>query len=261
MDPKEYPYAGMILPDSSNLDPAAYLDSAAGVLARIDPDPAAAPHRSAHGNKVLGRRVGVSVFVEEESDYGPKVVLEVITADGDVPDEELAARVLSDVVLACVSHSEADILEWYAPDVLLDVEDFVRLRSYVSPRRLLEVDEDVTDSLFAADSAVQTMTETLYGAPEPGSESAQPDITDRLSQYNIQIEAQEPDKRRLDVAGHLITGVVGIVFFPAAVFLFIVTLVRGMDFRLVTQVLAVTALFSALYNADHLSGTADVFIR
>ena len=121
----EYPYAGLVLPDAADLDPAPYLDSAARVLARLDAIPGALPHRSAHGNKVIGRRFGVIVEPQEDSDYGPKVVVEIIAADGETPDEEKSARILSEVVLACLDHSSADILEWYSPDVLLDRDDFM----------------------------------------------------------------------------------------------------------------------------------------
>lgn len=257
----EYPYAGLILPDATHLDPEPYLTSAEQVLNRIDPVPGGRAHRSAHGNKVFGRRFGIIVVSEEDSDYGPRVIIEAVTADGDVPEDERAARLLSDVVLACLEHSDADILEWYSPDVLLDREDFIRLRSYVSPKRLVDMDEDMEDELFEADMLHDierdSVTETVYGRPGPVPESERPKTTDRLAKYKIRLEAQEPQQRRLSVAGFLIAGVIGIISLPVAVFVYIVTLGRGMDFRLISQALVVTALFTALYNADRLGGVLN----
>lgn len=261
MSTVEYPYAGLILPDTTHLDPAPYLDSAARVLARLDPIPGGTPHRSAHGGKVLGRRYGIIVLSEEESDYGPRVVIEIVTAKGEAPQDERAAQILSDVVLACLDHSDADILEWYSPDVLLDRDDFIRLRSYVSPRRLQEVDEDMEDELFENEHMTSELRDSLYGAPRPVPEDERPQVTDRLAQYRISMEAQEPVQRRLSVAGYLATGLIGIVYFPLAVFIYIMTLGRGMDIRLVSQAAAVTALFAALYNADRLGGVLNTFIH
>jgi len=257
----EYPYAGLILPDSQDVDPAPYLDTAARVLARMDPVPGAAPWRSETGNKVIGRRYAVIVIPEEDSDYGPKMVVEVTTADGGLPDEEKAAKILSDVVLAALDHSSADILEWYAPDVLLDRDDFVRLRSYVSPKRLIEVDEEMEDALFDNENITQGVRESQFTQAGTATEDARPKVTDRLAKYQVSLEAQEPTKRRLGAAGYLITGILGIVYFPVAVFLFGIALVRGIDFRLVSQAAAVTALFAALYNADRLGGVLGSLIN
>lgn len=131
----EYPYAGMILPDAQDMDTAPYLNSAREVLSKYEQG--YIPVLNDNGD-LMGHSMGVRVSAEEDSDFGPRVLIEIITPNGDHADDsmdEQAAQVLSDTVLAALDHSTADILEWYSPDVLLDVEDFVRLRSYVSPRR------------------------------------------------------------------------------------------------------------------------------
>ncbi|MFW2587606.1 hypothetical protein [Sagittula sp. SSi028] len=253
----EYPYAGLILPDSSQLDPGPYLDSAAAVLDRLDHIPGAVPHRPAHGSKVFGRRFGIIAIPEEDSDYGPRMLLEIVNTDGSIPTDERVATILSDVVLACLDHSDADILEWYAPDVLLDREDFVRLRSYVSPRRMPDLDPAIEDQLFENDALTASLAETLYpDVEEPAApvEEDRPKVTDRLAKYRITYEPEAPEKRRMSIAGHLLTGVIGILYLPLAIALYILTLGRGMDFRLVSQALVVTALFTVLYNADRLNG-------
>ncbi len=257
----EYPYAGLILPDSQDLDPGPYLDTAAKVLARLDAIPGAVPHRSAHGSKVLGRRYGVVVVPEEDSDYGPKMVIEVITVNGEMPDEEKGARILSDVALACLDHSSADILEWYSPDVLLDRDDFIRLRSYVSPRRMIEVDEETEDALFENENITQGVRDNLYGAPTPVPLEERPTVTDRLARYRITMAPQSPERRRLSAAGYLIAGALGVIYFPIAVFIYVISLARGIDFRLVSQAVAITALFAALYNADRLGRVIGALVN
>ncbi|GGF81828.1 MULTISPECIES: hypothetical protein [Mameliella] len=158
----EYPYAGMILPDVRDLHPEPYLESAAKVLARLDPRPDAKSPTRRQPGRVMGHHLGISVLSEELSDYGPRVVLEVVTADGTPPDETDAARLLSDTVRAALDHSSADILEWFAPDTLIDRDDFIRLRNFVSPRRIGRVDTEIEDALFESAAAAQGICGTLY---------------------------------------------------------------------------------------------------
>ncbi|MEQ5868480.1 hypothetical protein J4E08_01065 [Sagittula sp. NFXS13] len=261
MQPIEYPYAGLILPDATDLDPVPYLDTAAKVLDQLDAVPGAAVHRLAHGNRAFGRRFGIIVTPEEDSDYGPRVLIEIITRNGAIPEDERAANILSDVVLACLAHCDADIIEWYSPDVLLDRDDFIRLRSYVSPRRLQELDEDMADDLFDSEQMAAKMLESLYGAPKPLSVDERPKMTDRLAHYRINLLAREPLDRRRSVTGHLVTGIIGVIYFTLAAFIYIVSFGRDMDLRLVSQALAITALFTALYNADRLGGVLNQIIH
>ncbi|WP_421904486.1 hypothetical protein [Mameliella sp.] len=170
----EHPYAGMILPDTRDLHPGPYLDSAAKVLARLDPRPdAKAPTRRKPG-LVMGQHLGIAVLPEEQSDYGPKVVLKVVTADGTPPDETDAARLLSDTVRAALNHSSADILEWFSPETLIDREDFIRLRNFVSPRRIGRVDTEIEDALFESAAAAQGICGSLY--PESSKSAEIPNL-------------------------------------------------------------------------------------
>jgi hypothetical protein len=163
----DYPYAGMILPDLRDLSPGPYLDSAAEVLTRIDPRTGrSGPVLRQHGC-VFGRQLGIAVTPEEQSDYGPRVVLEVVTLDGAPPDDAEAAQLLSETVVLALQHSSSDILEWYAPDVLIDSADFLRLKGLVSPRRLTKMSKAAENALFANDAAVQAICGTLYPVPGP----------------------------------------------------------------------------------------------
>ncbi|WP_417209891.1 hypothetical protein [Antarctobacter sp.] len=170
----DYPYAGLILPDAQDLSPDPYLDSAARVLVRLDPCDTPEAETRRNGSRVFGRHLGISVIPEEQSDYGPRVVLEVVTADGSPPDETDAARLLSDTVRDALEHSSADILEWYSPEVLIDREDFIRLRKFVSPRRIGQIDANIEDALFESAEAAQGIFGALYpNGSHPAESDAQ----------------------------------------------------------------------------------------
>ncbi|SMX50364.1 hypothetical protein [Maliponia aquimaris] len=158
----DHPYAGLILPDVRDLSPEPYLASAARVLARLDPRPERGAPTQVQDSRVMGRTMGIAVIPEEQSDYGPRVVLEVVTDTDSPPDEGEAARLLSDTVREALNHSSADILEWYRPDVLIDREDFIRLRNFVSPAKIAEMDSRIEDALFESVNAAQGICGALY---------------------------------------------------------------------------------------------------
>lgn len=300
---QEYPYAGLILPDASDMDPAPYLDAAQRALARHDPVPGGVPHRSAHGNRVLGEKFGVIVVPEEDSDYGPRMLIEVVTAEGELPeDEETAAAILSDTALASLEFSSADILEWYAPDVLITRQDFIRLRAYTSTsrngseaqaqpepdsemsdadelqliRRALQDCEEIAQALRDGPAPAKTAEPQPPAASEPvmrapGADNPAPRAprfedpetlcmepafpeTDapEIPAARPLPERDTPEERRLRSAGWLMIGALGVFSAPVAAFVYIISLFRGLQFRLVSQSLAVTALFAVLYNTDRL---------
>lgn len=179
---QDYPYAGLILPDARDLDPGPYLAAAEIALARHDPVPDGRPHRPDAGNFVPGHAFGVTVLPEEQSDFGPRVLIEVTAADGGPPDDdETASAILSDTVLLALEKSSADILEWYAPDMLIDRADFLRLRACVAPRRGDTAAPDTPDtsrfqdtdavahSLMACEEIAAGLRRSLYpdDTPEP----------------------------------------------------------------------------------------------
>lgn len=247
----EHPYAGLILPDASDLDPVPYLKAAARCLARQEAG--SRPRIDSGKSEVIGRDFGIVVTPQEDSDYGPRVLIEIIATDGSPPEDEMAARILSDTVLLALKTSEADILEWYAPDVLIDREDFIRLRSYVSPRRARSAPPSGPQTTPAENEGLPDSLRTML-APDPAPAEGQnrPAASDRLAQYRIRMEQTPPQSRHPTLAGWLKTGAVGTLAAPLTVVRFLVDLYRGMDIRLVSQALAVTALFVALYNTDRL---------
>ncbi|MGP6088778.1 hypothetical protein [Antarctobacter jejuensis] len=221
----DYPYAGLILPDVQDLDPAPYLTTAAEVLARLDPRAKPDSPTVETGGCVMGQTLGIAVIPDEESDFGPRVVLEVVTVDGMAADEDDAARLLSETVAAALNHSSADILEWYAPDVLLDREDFLRLRALVSPRRFNQMSSADEDALFESAEAAQNICDALY--PEP----VQPEIPAKL---------QEPLEAKPKP---------GVLAF-----------LGGLGLRRVSQMAAVTSLLVVLTSTGHMHYVIDRFI-
>ena len=135
MASEAHPYAGLILPVSADPDPALYLDAVAEVLARLDGASGAPVRRSRRRPALMADRYGIALMVEDRPRQGPRLLLRVITREGGLPDEELASRLLSDVVLATVQLGPAEQIEWFSPATLITPEEFIRLRSYVSPRR------------------------------------------------------------------------------------------------------------------------------
>ena len=158
----DYPYAGLILPDLRDIDPAPYLDSAARVLAKMDPRPDAKAPVLFQDDHVLGSRLGIAVTAQEISDFGPRVVLVVVTVDGTPPEDAEAAALLSATVRAALAHSSADILEWYSRDVLIDCEDFLRLHALETANGFKTLDQRTEDMLFAAAESAQDIRTNLY---------------------------------------------------------------------------------------------------
>ncbi len=265
----EYPYAGLILPDAQDLDPRPYLNAARRVLAKLDPHPNGGSRLNETADTVNGGFFGLRVTPQEDSDYGPRMVLEVVTSEGTPTEDEAAAQILSDTVLSALKESPADIIEWYSPDVLLDAEDFVRLRSYVSPKRgrikpSVPTPAEQTKVLPEPAPLPEPISETLVLNDQFREEPLERDILTELYETSehaltspdtaAEIDPSDQAKSsRMSAAGWLMASIVALVSFPVGVAMFIIGLYRGMDFRLVSQVMVVTILFAVLYNTDRLN--------
>ncbi len=280
----DQPYAGLILPDERGLDIAPYLDACQQVLARLDPRPVGVPKRSARRQAVLGDYYGLRVQAQPDSPFGPRILIELITRDGETPDEEKAARILSDTVLAALHHSPADTIEWYSPDTLMDTDDFIRLRNYVSPHReaapalpqdtavhaveeLLQEQSNYTqdDQLDAPDEYIPS--EEQLATRDLRALLSEPDDVPEKTPYNPlerlreKMETKDAEEIRMGTAGWMMSGLLAVICFPMAVVVWITSLRRGMDFRLTTQVLSVTMLFVALQNSSRLHLMLDHVLR
>lgn len=277
MNATEYPYAGLILPDARDLDPRPYLQAARRVLARLDPHPKGGSRVSETADMVRGGVFGLRVTPQEYSDYGPRMMLEVVTKDGTPTEDEAAAQILSDTVLFALKISSADIIEWYSPDVLLDAEDFIRLRSYVSPKRAritpgAETQKTVRlGATDLVDRPAPLMLEDAIDTPTPAKRDTLSALYDMPSEeldtelvaadaVSAPTQAESRQESRITAAGWLLSGVTAIIFLPVGIAMFLVGIYRGMDFRLVTQVMVVTGLFVLLYNTDRMHSVLRQFL-
>lgn len=236
MQLSQAPYAGLILPEAGAFDPELYLQAAESALLAHDPGETGI-RRLTRKATVLGRDYGIRISHDEDSDYGPKVTLTIVTRAGVTPCEDKAARLLSDAVLVALNTSPADIVEWCAPDVLLDSEDFLRLRNYVSPQRI--ADKAGTDEMQMA-CAFRAALDTAQ--PDTEAET----LPERLAHLRERVTDMEPAELRLGAASIAMTGLIAVVSLPVAAALAVVSFARGLNFRRTTQALSVTALFVGL---------------
>ncbi|MDA7424738.1 hypothetical protein [Thalassococcus lentus] len=268
----QIPYAGLVLPDMTDLELNDYLVSAARCLAELEPWSERPPRISERKSAVFGDNYGIKMRAEEDGIYGPRIVMTAIARNPDEDSEEILAKLLSDTVLAVLEHSSCDIIEWYSPDVLIGREDFIRLRSYVSPLRnnQLQPDaqyisqDDELSEVEAAEYEEQQLLREEIGIPiEP--ESEKPRVADAPSLavtiMRERLAENSPEEIRMGAASWAMTGVVALFNLPVAAALAVFGAARGMDFRLATQSLSVTMLFVALYNSNDLGRLFHSFLH
>lgn len=232
------PYAGLILPDANLADLLPYMEAAETALLKHDPSDNGAS-RLMRKTTVVGRDYAVRIRYQEISDYGPRVLLQVVTRKGVELCEEKASRILSDSVLHALTSSPSDIIEWCAPDVLLDSDDFIRLRSYVSPMRFGD---------FASSEEMEVAASFRCGLDEAEAVEDDARRKDRIGDLKERVQDMEPADFRMTAASAAMTALIAVVSLPIAAAVAIINLGKGFDLRLTTQALSVTALFVGLHQ-------------
>jgi hypothetical protein len=268
MTAKDTSYAALILPDATGLDPLPYLLAAKRAVARHDSDGDSAPRCDRTALMIRGDSLCVTVEPQPISDFGPRILFMASAAPDARFSPERAARVLSQTVLVSLKVSNADIVEWFAPDMLFDAEEFIRLRSYVSPRRTSstlsepdapdeaeEEEEDETPKLrqFLPIPPAATGNANLAAmfdgpeyedtVPEPHSQ-----LTERLLAQCDALRHTESSVLRMSAANWAMTGTVACISPPMGASMTVLGLVRGLEFRRVTQALTLTAFFVLLHQ-------------
>jgi hypothetical protein len=240
-------YAGLILPDARDMDSWPYLSETARVMAQIGQDQDQITVDDAHG-LVMGPRMGLVITPQEDSDFGPRILLQVVPRS-DSPSTAAQQR---DFLAICLREmldwSPADIVEWGAATNLIDAEDFA-----LGPAAA-EISVTSAEDPFAAHDLRLSIREEDAAAPLEETLSAQ----DRL---RARVVERPADELRLSAAGWIISIMIALVALPVAAFLWVVSLVRGMDFRLATQALSVTLLFLALQNSDWLHSFVNTVLH
>ncbi|MBV2361379.1 hypothetical protein KUH32_16565 [Thalassococcus sp. CAU 1522] len=241
---KEQAYAALILPDLQGLEAESSASASTRVLTKASPGNRAERFATDDGAIVLCGQWAIRISVQPDSDYGPRILLEPLDRDGGEVPEDVASRLLSDIVLETLADSPADIIEWYAPETLIGRDDFIKLRRFV--------DVDFTD---LTDLIAEDLPEFEDGPfPEVSEDLDDPtQIKRRLDRLQAELAAIDGPALRIGAASWMMTAVLAIVALPVAAALAVVGLVRGMDFRLASQVMSVTMLFAALENTDSLN--------
>lgn len=190
MQTGEYPYAGLILSDPGEIDTGPYLNAAAGALSRNDGGSGMAPRRSRKRAAVMGDRYGLVIQPQPAHSGGARLAVCALARGGGMPGGEEVARILSDAVLDMLKLAPVEAVEWCAPGVLIEPAEFIRLRSYVSPRRkqLAPIGHQQEEAL--ADSIREAMEKVAAEMPDGLA-----DAPDRRRERRAMPEAAPPPVR------------------------------------------------------------------
>ena len=240
-------YAGLILPDARDMDSWPYLSETARVLEQIEQDPDQITLDDDRG-LVIGPRMGLVITPQEDSDFGPRILLQVVPRSDAAPSTREQRDFLATCLREMLDWSPADIVEWGAPTNLIDAEDFA-----LGPAAA-EIGVTSAEDPFAAYDLRLSIREE--DAATPLEEELSPQ--DKL---HARVVDRPADELRLNAAGWLISAMIALVALPVAAALWLVSLVRGMDFRLATQALSVTILFLALQNSDRLHSIVNTVLH
>ncbi len=230
------PYAGLVLPDATDMRVSPYFASAKAVLAEIDGQE---PRFIPECDLLIGATFGVQIELDEYSDYGPKIVLEVLSSTDEDPEIEAASVLLSSLVERCLEHSPADIIEWQSHDVLIATDDFLRLRG-LAPRQVSLSDED--NAQFTATEQIRT---ALYDGVAI-EDSAPPSVQTWFEDRKEAIVATPSETVRMSAASWIMTATIGLFSLPIALPLVVSGLFGNTNLRLAAHLMALTGVFVVL---------------
>ncbi len=238
-------YASIILPDTRALDAGQYQANVLTALDRFDPVDGGTAVLSDNGTLALGGSYCIGIEAQEQSDYGPKVVFRMMRHD-DSPSSRSRrmAMIMRHIVRTALVQSEADYVEWMDPNILLTREEFLEAVSednrMVLQSEMVAEDEMIVIGDDGPFSPVDNDLSRLFSqVPAPAAAAA------RLPSLVAGTEASA--NRRMKIATWALTGVVASLSAPVAAGLMVMNAGRGADFRLATQMLALTGLGTVLH--------------
>ena len=238
-------YASIILPDARALDAAQYQANVLTALDRFDPVDGGTAALSDSGTLALGGSYCIGIEAHEQSDYGPKVVFRMMRHN-DAPSGRARrmAMILRHIVRTALVQSEADYVEWMDETVVLTREEFLEAVSEDN-RTVLHSETVVEDEMMIIGDDGQfhpvdaDLGKLFSNLPMP---SANPHELPSLL-----ADTEASASRRMKIAAWAVTGVVASLSVPVAAGLMVMNAGRGADFRLATQMLALTGLGTVLY--------------
>ncbi|MCT4553503.1 MAG: hypothetical protein N4A53_02345 [Pelagimonas sp.] len=237
MQAQDITYAGLILPDIRQMDPAPYLQEVAQACTQLDTPGKGGVQVDHRRGEVRSAHLVLRIRAEENSPFGPRILIRVLARPGQTPDFRRACAVLRRAVTLALHWSHADIIEWGDPSYLVDATAF---HTHLGASIPLVPVSSAEDPFSAYDQRMST----LY-ADEAPLPLASPSAVARL---RARLQDRPADELRLSAAGWVMSAVLAFVALPVAAMLWVIALRRGMDFRLSAQALVVTMLFVSLPN-------------
>lgn len=180
-----------------------------------------------------------------DHDLGPRVT--VTLGDTDTPPDEALVSILGGMILAALERCEADHVIWLGEDVLLERDEFIELRTYVSPRRS---GRRAADPVYIDgwDNAEANLARLFRNVPEPEASQRPPSPPCPPASRSVarilfdRIDGMSPDDRHDAAACWAVTGAMGVFVWPVGLALAAHNATRGPDLRLSSQVAALTGL-------------------
>lgn len=241
------PYAALRLADGAGFDLDRALKDAAGALGDLDCASGKPVRRARKRAAVVADRFAVAIRPPCAQDQAPRVVIRIIAREGVDPDCDAATAILARAVQLVLGHTDAAHIEWCSPTTRLSPDGFRAFLDRRSDDAFAPDGLDEEQRLTASIRAAREQTDIIIAKQAERRASRQIVSTVEAAVVTVRdrIVEQEPQERRLSLAAWLMTGMIGMVHLPIAVMLSIIGLVRGLNYRSVTRVLAGVALFAA----------------
>lgn len=272
------PYAALIFLGADAIDAVPFRDEAIRALEdhmEIEPG---AKLATDDPNLIAGRSVYVRLSVFDDINLrtgkpaGVRVTFSVASYHpGDTNPDKLHG-ILANIAARALRHSDADFVEWLAPEGLMERDEFLEVSSYVSKRRgdrhnsarvgasdrqraMSGLDAGLIDRLDneVDDKLDQSFEGILKSNQIDGWDPAEMNLARMFRSAAtekelivVRKEREEQMSTQMRLASWALTGTVATMSMPVAVSMSIVSVAKGEDFRLNTQVLALTGLMGAL---------------
>jgi hypothetical protein len=240
-------YAALIFPDCRDLTTKRFYTCVRNALMTHDLRIGAVPVMSDDGMTLIGDSFAVRMTFEEASVYGPRVSFHVVThEDAQSETQDRAAALLSKIILNGLARSNADMIEWMAPDALLTRDEVAELPQFKTA---------VEDAQPVTWPTHRNLRGTARAAGASDHDDAAPHVSTPIDAKRVQPDAE----RRLSAASWLMPGMLGFVSPPVAGSVAVVNAARGGDIRLTTQALSLTACAALLAHHGAFAHVTHLF--
>ncbi|MDU8913616.1 hypothetical protein [Aestuariicoccus sp. MJ-SS9] len=256
--------ASLLMPQLPDDAVVTFLACARATLKAMDCTSGTGPRSSKSRGLSKGDSLRVQVTLADDDALGPKVMFTLSPAEPRAgADPERAVKVLGDIVLRSLAVCKADHVVWLDNDTVLERDEFVELRTYVSPRRTAtgprrHADPVEIDGWDTAEVNLARMfREVPADMPAPQPPHSPMDRMQTLMKSRVgfvagRLETLPKTQLRSSVACWGMTGALGLAVWPVGAALAVNHALRGPDLRLAAQTSALTGLGTALYSSGAL---------